>query len=244
MGYPERIPKESLKPHQKQSQRVSHSLNPGLVRAHRLSASLLASHGRPRRPAKSPPRARPSLDREPILRLARGPARKASDEMSILRLARSQLGNNPSLPPRPVSPTARRVPLMRQLLPRYQPNDGSTLRSGRRDRKSRQRHTDWDRMGQGLPATMLWFCAHDKHPHYSVPPNPCPVLSCPGRYGAYATSRLMGCSAVSCHRPSDVAGVVGLINWMRRSIGEINRGRGDGVIAELVSSEIENRHLI
>ena len=63
---------------------------------------------------------------------------------------------------------------MRQLLPQYQPNDGSTLRSGRRDRKSRQRHTDWDRMGQGLPATMLWCCAHDKHPHYSVPPNPCP----------------------------------------------------------------------
>jgi len=119
-GYPERTPKESLKPHQKQRQRVSHLLSPGLVEAHRLYASLLVSHGRSRRPAKSPPRARPrigGLDGEPILRLTRGPARKASDEMSILHLARSWLGNNPSVLPRPVSPTAHHVPLMRQLLP-------------------------------------------------------------------------------------------------------------------------------
>ena len=72
-GYPERIPKGSLKPHQKQSQRVSHLLNPGLVRAHRLSASLLASRGRSRRPAKPPPHVRPctgGLDGELILCLA------------------------------------------------------------------------------------------------------------------------------------------------------------------------------
>ena len=119
MGYPE-YQKESLKPHQKQSQRVSQLLNPGLVRAHRLSASLSASPGRPRRPAKSPPRARPrmgGLDGEPILRLARGPARKASDEMPILRLARGRLSNNPSPLPRPISPIERRVQLMRPTTP-------------------------------------------------------------------------------------------------------------------------------
>ena len=152
-------------------------LTPSLVRAHRLSASLLASHGRPRRPAKSPPRARPrtgGLDGEPILRLTRGPTRKASDETSILRLARSRLGNNPSLPPRPVSPTARRVPLMRQLLPRYQPNDGPTPRSARRDGKSRQCHTVPDRARRGLPATVLRCCAHDQRLRYTVPPNPRP----------------------------------------------------------------------
>ena len=135
-GYPERIPKESLKPYQEQSQKVSHLLNPGLVRAHRLSASLLASRGKSRRPAKPPPRARPctgGLDGEPIFRLARGPARKASDAMSILRLARSRLGNNSSLLSRPGSPTERHVPLMHQPLPQSQPNDGSTLQSGRRD---------------------------------------------------------------------------------------------------------------
>ena len=70
--------------------------------------------------------AREASDGEPILRLTRGPARKASDEMSILRIAQGQLVNNPSLLPRPVSPTERHVPLIRQPLPRYQPDDGST----------------------------------------------------------------------------------------------------------------------
>ena len=152
-------------------------LNPGLVEAHRLSASILASHGRSRRPAKPPPRARPcteGLDGEPIFRLARGPARKASDEMTVLCLARSRLGNNPSLPPRPVSPTARRVPLTCQPPPQYQPDDGSTLWSGRQDKKSRQRHTILDRARRGLPATVLWCCAHDQRLHYTVPPNPRP----------------------------------------------------------------------
>ena len=173
--YPEHIPKESLKRHQKQSQRISHLLNPGLARTHRLSTSLLASYGRPRRPTKSPPRVRPhagGLNREPIFRLTRSPARKASDEMSILCLARSRLGNDPSLPPRPVSPTARRVPLMRQPLLQYQPDDGSTLRSCQRDGKSCQCHTVLDRARRGLPATVLWCCAHDQRLHYTVPPNP------------------------------------------------------------------------
>ena len=74
-----------------------------------------------------------------------------------------------------------------------------------------------------------------------------PVTPAPsrlGRHGVDVTSCLVGRSAVSSHRPTDVAGVVGRINWTRRSIGEIGRGRGDGVIVELASSEIENRHLI
>ena len=144
MGYPERISKEPLKPHKKQSQKVSHWLTPSLVRAHRLSASPLASHGRSRWPTKSPPRARPrtgGLDKEHILRLARGPARTTSNETAILRIARGRLGNNPSLLPRPVSPTERHVPLMHQPVPQYQPDDGSTLQNGRRDGKSHQHHT-------------------------------------------------------------------------------------------------------
>ena len=129
------------------------------------SSSCEASHGRPRTGG---------LDEEPILCLARGPTRKASNETMILRIARGRLGNNPSLLPRPVSLTERHVPLMRQPLPRYQSDDGSTLQSGRRDGKSHQRHTITDRTGQGLPATVLWCCAHDQRPHYTVPPNPCP----------------------------------------------------------------------
>ena len=66
------------------------------------------------------------LDEEPILRLARGPARKASNETTILRIAQGWLGNNPSLLPRPGSPIERHVPLMRQPLPQSQPDDGST----------------------------------------------------------------------------------------------------------------------
>ena len=144
-GYPERTPKESLKPHKKQSQKVSRWLTTGPVRAHRLSASPLSSHGRSRRPDKSPPRARPltgGLDKEPILHLARGPTRTASDETAILRIARGRLGNSPSPPPRPVFPTARRIPLMRQPLPQSQPDDNSTPQSGRWDKESHQRHTD------------------------------------------------------------------------------------------------------
>ena len=38
--------------------------------------------------------------------------------------------------------------------------------------------------------------------------------------------------------------MVGRINWMRRSVGEIGRGRGDGVIAEPASSETENWYLV
>ena len=149
----------------------------GVVRAHWLSASHEASHGRPRRPAKSPPHERPrtgGLDEEPILCLAQGPARKASDETAILRIARGWLGNNPSLLPRPTSPTERHVPLMRQPLSQSQPDDGSTPQSGRRDKKSHQRHIDQDRAWLGLPATMFWCCAHNQCLHYTVPHNPRP----------------------------------------------------------------------
>ena len=144
-GTPSVYQKNHLNPIKKQSQRVSHLLNPGLVRAHRLSASLLALRGRSRRPAKPPPHARPctgGLDGELIFRLARGPARKASDEMPILRLARSRLGNNSSLLPRPGSPTERHVPLMRQPLPQSQSDDGSTPQSGQWDKEWHQRHTN------------------------------------------------------------------------------------------------------
>ena len=116
-GYPERISKEPFQPHKKQSQKVSRWLTTGPVRAHRLSASPLASHGRSRRPDKSPPRARPltgGLDKEPNLRLTRGPTRTASNETAILRIARGRLGNGPSPPPRPIFPTTCRIPLMRQ----------------------------------------------------------------------------------------------------------------------------------
>jgi len=143
-GYPERISKEPFQPHKKQSQKVSRWLTTGPVRAHRLSASPSASHGRSRRPDESPPRTRPrtgSLDREPLLRLARGPARTASNEAAILRIARGRLGNNPSLPPRPVFPTACYVLLMRQPLLQSLPDDGSTPWSGRRDKESHQHHT-------------------------------------------------------------------------------------------------------
>ena len=77
---------------------------------------------------------RKASDGEPILRLARGPARKASDELSILRLAQGQLGKQPhrfrldQLLGQDVTSDQRVQPL-----PRYQPNDGSTQRSGRRD---------------------------------------------------------------------------------------------------------------
>ena len=61
--------------------------------------------------------ARKASDGEPILHLARGPTSKASDEMPILRLARGRLGNDPSPLPRPISPTERRVQLMRPTIP-------------------------------------------------------------------------------------------------------------------------------
>ena len=124
---------------------------------------------------KSPPRARPlagGLGKEPNLRLARGPVHPASNETDILRIARGWLVNNPSLPPRPVFPTACHVPLMRQPIPQSQPDDGSTPRSGRWDKESHQRHAGWDKAQQGLPATVFWRCAHDQHLHYTVPRNP------------------------------------------------------------------------
>ena len=114
------------------------------------------------------------LDKELILRLARGPVRTASNETAILHIARGWLGNNPSPPPRLVFPTVRHVPLMRQPLPQSQPDDGSTPQSGRRDKKSHQRHTDQDRARLELPATVFWCCAHDQRLYYTMPRNPRP----------------------------------------------------------------------
>ena len=144
-GYPERTPKGSLKSHKKTKlegkswahhrPRPSPPGSPPRLRPRTGGLGALT---------QSPPHARPltrGLGKEPNLRLARGPVRTASNKKAILHIARGRLVNNPSLPPRPVFPTACHVPLIRQPLPQSQPDDDSTPRSGRRDMRSHQRHT-------------------------------------------------------------------------------------------------------
>ena len=95
---------------------------------------------------------------------------------------------------------------------------------------------------QGLGSTVQ--CRRRSWAQYRAQRPVTHALSCPGRYGADATSRLVACSTVSSRHLSDIAGVLGRINWTRRSVGEIGRDRGNGVIAEPALSETENRHLV
>ena len=113
-----------------------------------ISASREALHGRPRQGVPSPYHARlltKGLNKESDLRPAR---------CLIPRIARDQLIHSPSPLPRPVFLTARHVSLILQPLPQSQPDDGSTPQNGRRDLRSHQCHTGWDRAWRGLPATL------------------------------------------------------------------------------------------
>ena len=111
--------------------------------------------------------------RPPALRLARGPTRTASDEMPILRLARGRLGNNPSPLPRPISPTERRVQLMRPTTPAT--SAGRRLDTAERSTGREIASTPY-RSGQdkaGVTGRCARYCAHDRRPYCTVLPNPC-----------------------------------------------------------------------
>ena len=64
---------------------------------------------------------------------------------------------------------------------------------------------------QGLGSTVQ--CGRQSWAQYRAQRPVTPAPSCPGRHGVDATSRLVGRSAVSSRRPTDVVGVVGRIYW-------------------------------
>ena len=104
--------------------------------------------------------------------MARSPISVSHEaSFSVSLEAGSSIARRP--PPRLTLLTARHVPLILQPLLQSLPDDGLTPQNDRRDLRSHQRHTGWDRARAGITGhCVLTLCPRSAPTLHCVPPSP------------------------------------------------------------------------